>query len=324
MKKLILHIGFHKTGSTTLQSFFAKNENELRRRGLWIANAGRENKAHLIHSHLFWDLVESDLFDSKKGGLNECKDELNHLPNRAKLMISTEGFSRLKKPKDLLSLFDEAEIQVIAFRRKKSSLASSLYIESLKAGSNSTFIEFLDKESFLLDHDHICDLWRKENIDFIDFDIGDFSSNKALVTTFLNSIGIDHDGFTFNEKRLNTSVSESEAFALFLANNLLRHSNLRLPTSEKLRFLSKIRSSHTDLARDQRRFDLTELEAAALNTKLSNPFTPEKLRSSRELDSLRYIKYVTLMSARHLDVTPGERMLRILREKARTFTNQSL
>lgn len=61
---IFIHIGLHKTGTTTLQRFFAHNEGVFNDHGFFFPRACRENKAdQIIHSNLSWELMHHGMFD---------------------------------------------------------------------------------------------------------------------------------------------------------------------------------------------------------------------------------------------------------------------
>lgn len=66
-KTLYVHIGLHKTGSTSLQNFLQLNEATLLAGGLYIPRSGRHQREltapTIIHSHLSWQYLGRPLFD---------------------------------------------------------------------------------------------------------------------------------------------------------------------------------------------------------------------------------------------------------------------
>jgi hypothetical protein len=74
---ILFHIGFHKTGSTSLQQFFAANENALKSQGIRFPVASREpNTNQIIHSNLPWQLLKHKKYDPQLGGIKELASEI--------------------------------------------------------------------------------------------------------------------------------------------------------------------------------------------------------------------------------------------------------
>jgi hypothetical protein len=68
-----IHIGTHKTGTTTLQTFFARNAAWLGRRGVHYPSAGRTQHGH---HNLAWELYGDARFSAAFGTLAALREEL--------------------------------------------------------------------------------------------------------------------------------------------------------------------------------------------------------------------------------------------------------
>lgn len=78
MKTLYLHIGLHKTGSTSLQSALFENLDILKARGYLLPEAGRNPRAEekIIHSNISHDIRQARAFAPGAGGLAEVLHEI--------------------------------------------------------------------------------------------------------------------------------------------------------------------------------------------------------------------------------------------------------
>ncbi|MFM8329186.1 MAG: hypothetical protein ACKN80_02965, partial [Actinomycetales bacterium] len=63
MKKLIIHVGFHKSGTTALQESFHLNRKELEKHGVSYPEFG-----HKAHHRLAWSLSQKPWGWAKRGG----------------------------------------------------------------------------------------------------------------------------------------------------------------------------------------------------------------------------------------------------------------
>lgn len=160
---LHIHIGLHKTGTTTLQRFFAHNEKVFNEHGYFFPRACRENKAdQIIHSNLSWELMRHGMFDPALGTHAELLDEITTAPPQRNWIITGEGLSRLPKPAKLLKLFRGRPLTIIVYVRDPVEAAPSLYSEQLKAGCIETFDPWIVRKSMRwLNHDQVLNPWRR-------------------------------------------------------------------------------------------------------------------------------------------------------------------
>ncbi len=139
---LVFHIGFHKTGSTSLQQFFAENETALQLQGIRFPSAAREeNPRQIIHSNLPWQLLKHGKFDQSLGSLEDIAREV-HIEPRAVWTVTTEGLSRLTDISSIKRCFPDADIKTIAYCRNPLYAAPSLYTEHLKFGTTKTWSDW--------------------------------------------------------------------------------------------------------------------------------------------------------------------------------------
>jgi hypothetical protein len=136
---VVFHIGFHKTGSTSLQQFFAENEAALRVQGIRFPSATRErNPRQIIHSNLPWQLLTHGKFDPALGSLKDIARQVQTEPP-AVWIVTTEGLSRLTDASLIKCYFPDANIKTIAYCRNPLHAAPSLYTEHLKFGTTKTW-----------------------------------------------------------------------------------------------------------------------------------------------------------------------------------------
>ena len=107
MRKIFVHAGFHKTGTTSLQEFCARNRPELRRQGLHYARLDfRPITDHPNHSY-----VLRAAYDAATAGDNGPREDLlrelgRQLDDCGRMLISGEIVCVLSEPARMLLLQD--------------------------------------------------------------------------------------------------------------------------------------------------------------------------------------------------------------------------
>lgn len=146
MSKLILHVGTHKTGTTTIQDTFALNRQFLAEEGLIFPQIGHENGQHgLVMDWI--QLPEKYHLEtsSEHAWLKLARD---HAHSDRTVLISTEELSRanpsvdLRKLRDLISAFDE--IKVVCCLRNQVSFLQSIYLQVVKSGAHVPWSNFFE------------------------------------------------------------------------------------------------------------------------------------------------------------------------------------
>lgn len=150
MKQCIVHIGMHKTGTTSIQSFFHENpigENYTYlnlgqgNHGGYIASLFEQYPENVhIHREHTRNKEEIALFNR-----NTSKQLIDQIENNNKeyMIISGEGIinistNALVKFKEFLDQFFD-EIIIVAYIRKPGSYISSIYQQAVKRGNPSNF-----------------------------------------------------------------------------------------------------------------------------------------------------------------------------------------
>src|ERR1700733_14558996 len=62
-----VHIGTHKTGTTSLQAMLGKNETLFRNAGVFIPKAGRIELSSAAHHNVAWELGRDERYDRTLG-----------------------------------------------------------------------------------------------------------------------------------------------------------------------------------------------------------------------------------------------------------------
>ncbi len=145
-KKLFLHVGTHKTGTTALQSLLATNQKLLSDGGVLFPSAGRIGK-YSGHHNIVRELNDQKCFRKKYGTLEKLCYEIKK-SNHKIIILSSEDFGYLYGRSDKLRFFKDAleqcgcHIEVVLFFRDHASYAELLYRELLKDGLDISFQDF--------------------------------------------------------------------------------------------------------------------------------------------------------------------------------------
>lgn len=124
-KKLILHSGVHKTGTTSIQSFLAMNYEKLLNKGFYVPinHFTYENKATAFrdaimkgNSNIYVPVIEDIV---KQSELNNCNT----------IVISDEDFHHfaLKQNDNIKVLEDYFDIEICVYLRRQDKFAESVY-----------------------------------------------------------------------------------------------------------------------------------------------------------------------------------------------------
>lgn len=87
-KQIFLHIGYHKTASTTIQFLLNQNREILKSYGYLYPSTGLFVYGH---HNIAWEILQSDLFSKDAGNLDRLLEEI-HTSNTEKVILSSEDF----------------------------------------------------------------------------------------------------------------------------------------------------------------------------------------------------------------------------------------
>jgi len=230
-RRLIIHVGSHKTGTTTIQRWLDQNANALKANGILYPDSGRSPYAPDQHWGFGNAVVKKDTF-----ALNKITQSLSEELKKADyhtILISTEVLSRKTALADnlalLASIFPYARREWLLVMRRQDELLRSQYAEHLKQG----YLAYPESYKKLITPDYLDHLVRiKQLVQATSNDpirIARFSEmRKDLVRNFLGFANLKlaeksnyTGGKTANAKRRNVSPAQ---WALAL----MRYTN-RLP-----------------------------------------------------------------------------------------------
>ncbi|PSB38215.1 hypothetical protein [Aphanothece minutissima] len=135
---LFLHIGDHKTGSTSIQAFLRRRAADLEAVGIYVPTAGTYSPES-GHHQLAFELLEDKRWNPAHGGLEELVQELRRCP-LPRAVISCEDLSLLVVRPDRLRrleaclLAEGHTVSWLMFLRRVDDYLESLYCELKRSG----------------------------------------------------------------------------------------------------------------------------------------------------------------------------------------------
>lgn len=136
MKKIFLHIGLSKTGSTTIQSFLAINRDNLYNFGYLHPQTGTNpREKEKPHHNLAWQITGRKKADITLGTWKDLHQEIDS-SNLNKIIITSESFQGVdeKQIKILESELKPYEVKIIVYLRRQDLQLESKYIQGIKRG----------------------------------------------------------------------------------------------------------------------------------------------------------------------------------------------
>lgn len=243
-KTLFLHIGTHKTGSTSIQSVLTKEKEKLKEEGIYYLGGFRElSKPMKVRTEYDEDHVRK--FQKKvKESINQSKFSNPHT-----YIASNENWSgstlnaydnaalNAKILRDIFKNFD-FNIRIIVYLRRQDSFIESVYAQKVKRGDTDLtfqdFLELVHKKQFhwisLLDS--YAKFFGKENIIVQRFDKEVLQTKNSLVQSFGTIINSEHLKVFENTVVENTGYSKDVMEFARMANKHLTKKERRT-----LRFL---------------------------------------------------------------------------------------
>jgi hypothetical protein len=144
-KRVVAHVGFHKTGTTALQESFSVNRDELKRQGVSYPDFGQN-----AHHRAAWALIGRSWGWKNRGGkvfpIAEWK-RLARTINRRRgtVLVSSEFFCELS-PEQIRRLKEDIntdQVTIVFTIRPLLKLLNSSYQQYLKYGLTPTYEEWL-------------------------------------------------------------------------------------------------------------------------------------------------------------------------------------
>jgi hypothetical protein len=163
-RTLYLHVGTHKTGTTSLQAFVTLNEAALASKGIFVPVAGRPirrfGSSNVGHHNVAWELNDIPMFDPVDGTFAQLLAEIER-SSAPTVLLSSEDFEWLHAKPAVLQMLQERfaalgyTTKVLLYLRAQAEYAQAIYIEGSKAGMlidyAAYWAEILDRGTYVPD-----------------------------------------------------------------------------------------------------------------------------------------------------------------------------
>ena len=223
MKKILLHIGTPKTGTSALQNFFMNNIELLREEGIYYPEHKLDsNGVSSGNGTLLFNAAKNSFIKDGKQIIKDIMDETS----LDSILLSSEGFYRY--PEELYSIIGDATI-IVYFREQSTRMLSS-YNQSVKRKNNiitfDTFVDNIFKKNDGNFDGAILKKWAElfgiENIIFRPYEKEQFIGGN-IYTDFLNILGSKtYENYDFPTNEINISYNKDALVFKLLVNRIVQ------------------------------------------------------------------------------------------------------
>ncbi len=222
MKKLYIHVGTHKTGTTAIQYSLLSNQETLKNHNLLYPKKGRPTKGAIHGHHLLpWSFLDKYKNYIKKieGENLSHKDIFNDLLEElrssdcTKIILSSENFELLDTESiiKIKEYFFDFDVYVVFYFRNHLKYMLSFYKQTIIDGQYHDFINFVDNFFCWADYSKKIKKWGNVfGNEKVLFEIYEKSSNAGIVNSFINIIDKKiNEVISFENKHINTSNNDN-------------------------------------------------------------------------------------------------------------------
>lgn len=187
-KQLYLHIGPHKTGTTSLQYYLNHNRANLSGRG-WLYPKSGCPKTNYGHHEVARSFLGRGRFD-----ISVLRQEIDRTQCR-NILLSSEDLSLCRDPDIVANALSGFDVKIVIFLRRQDELLLSMFNQGVKTGSYCgslpAFASNLEKNG-RLNHYELCERWAAV------FGEGHviatlYRPDHSVIVDFFGRLGIDKD-----------------------------------------------------------------------------------------------------------------------------------
>lgn len=223
MQSVLLHIGTHKTGSTSIQRFLARSSERLREDGILYPEAGRpEDRTPHGHHILAWSVQQKQGLKNLEGW-EEVISEIRQVPC-PHVVLSSEVFATcsVEQIRRVCSFFPDAEIEMLVFLREPFSYMVSTYKQHIRAwGETRSFRQFADAKMHLCDYPSLLNRWHQEVDQVVVRSFEKCCESEGLEASLLDLFDVEKDRYeSFMQGRSNVSPEKYQVAAVRWINRL--------------------------------------------------------------------------------------------------------
>jgi len=152
-KKIYIHIGPHKTGTTTIQIGLFNNREVLLRKGILVPTAGDVFPNVCGNHNLVWELRGDDRFYPSAGLWKDLLQEITET-KAEKIIITSEDFAFLNidQINHVESLLRDFTVSIVTYTRRQDAVLFSIWTQVLKTGKHEnvpiSFYHWLESRNY--------------------------------------------------------------------------------------------------------------------------------------------------------------------------------
>ena len=235
-----IHIGPHKTGTSSIQWFLKENRAELLKHGYFVPESGANHGAH--HA-IVRKLCGQELRDHQQSAAAEFARALDETPSEA-VVISSEALNPLLKKRDLAGIFFtrtrelNLEPKLVLFPRNQSQFINSCYSQAVKGFRRSepfeAFVQGATRR-FSFRYSPLIELAKIYDVELVPRPFTGETIARGVVPEFLKAIGLDPSQFRDTNVRRNEAAGP---FTVGVARGVLRSVS---STGKRLKWLQAVR-----------------------------------------------------------------------------------
>jgi hypothetical protein len=146
-RRLIIHAGLHKTGTTAVQNFLSSIADPLRERGIFYPRAGVNQQLGHGHHNIAWQITRDRRFMRTVGTIDDLASEVAHFDGD--VILSSEDFESISDcpdrfaPLRLHPALRDREFTFVVYVRNQVAYAESLFLELIHHGMGEEFARFV-------------------------------------------------------------------------------------------------------------------------------------------------------------------------------------
>jgi len=218
VRKCFIHVGTHKTGTTSIQHLLSRNSSALRERGYFYPQAGRPDLLS-GHHNLAWEISGDHRFRNNYGSIDDLIREVKYRSDH--IILSSEDFvcalDNKAKFSDFILLLQSSGflVTVTLYVRNQIDYLPRAYLTFLESGGDLSWSDwpFLNADYCVL----LRRIRENANVDVIvrSYD----HARTSVCRDFLSILNLTpRDLHLDGEVRVNASRSLREYLLIFLQN----------------------------------------------------------------------------------------------------------
>jgi hypothetical protein len=235
-----IHIGPHKTGTSSIQWFLKENRAELLKHGYFVPESGANHGAHHAIAR---KLCGQELRDHQQSAEANFARALDETPSEA-VIVSSEALGGLLRNREYAKRFFtrirelNLEPKLVLFARNQSQRINSSYSSVVKTFRRSEpFEAFVQgaSQGFVFRHTPLIELADAHNAELIARPFTRKTVGHGVVPEFLQAIRLDPSQFRDTNVRRNEAAGP---FTVSVARGVMRLIN---DTGKQLKWLQAVR-----------------------------------------------------------------------------------